>query len=38
MHFTEENFQRIFEDLADFYSEIYLYMKEAGRKKKATQT
>lgn len=41
MHFTEEaNFQWIFEDLADSYTEIhFLYMKEAGKKKKkATQT
>lgn len=36
MHFTEEaNFQWIFEDLADSYTEIhFLYMKEAGKKKK----
>lgn len=34
MHFTEEeNFQSIFEDLADFYTEIHLCMREAGKKK-----
>lgn len=33
MCFTEENFQRISEDLADFYTEIPLCMKEAGKKK-----
>lgn len=27
-------FQRISEDLADFYTEIHLCMKEAGEKKK----
>lgn len=39
MYFTEkENFQRIFKDLADFYTEIHLFLKEAGKKPNQTKT
>lgn len=33
MYFTEEeNFQRIFKDFADFYTEIHLCIKKVGKK------